>query len=58
MLQLEQAADNYLASDDFLKPAFPLQFETDMHDSIQCRFSVLVTKLLKATSAEASGAVQ
>jgi hypothetical protein len=48
MLQLEQAADNYLASDDFLKPAFPLQFETDMHDSIQVPFLGFGYKVVKS----------
>ena len=35
---LEQAADGYLLSENFLKSGFPLQFETNMNDSTMVPF--------------------
>jgi murein tripeptide amidase MpaA len=46
--QLEQKADAYLLTEDFLKTPFPLQFETSMHDSTIVPFLGVGYKVVKS----------
>ena len=46
--QLEQAADGYLLSENFLKSGFPLQFETNMNDSTIVPFLGFGYKVVKS----------